>query len=695
MEREKLISLVTAAQQGDPQALNDLFNAFYNDVYYFALKTLKDDQIAEDITQETFVEIINTLGDLNEPAAFVKWMKQITYHQCTRYFKKKKDVIVDEEEDGSTVFDTLQEEKAEFIPDEALDQLEFKKTIMAMLDELSEAQRAAVMMFYFDELSIKQIAQIQGVSENTVKSRLNYARKGIQKSVEDYEKKNGVKLHCVGVLPLLFWLFKDYFAQSAPASAAAVAEGVSAATGTTVTVATGTTTAAAVTTATTAAAAGVVAKATSIPLVTKLIAGIVAATVAIGGGTAAVLLSNRDSAVSNDDTSIVSSEALSSTATTEDAQLSLESKFRSLPSNIHDLGFFTSVDQLSAYGVFSWAMEHIMPTGETKDFDNYVFTYTYSVSDLDALSNRYLGRTWDYSSVAGSDSYSGAEYAYDAGTNTVTVTYRGAFGDAPPEVTYTGYTAIDDTHYEVAYSKCYLGNTPMDVVIQVELTGDKILIISQQAKANTDGDTEAASLYYDLFRVTASDLTVDEIAARALANAEHVGGEAYGDPVTAIYAADYAASCFADMDIFGYGITVDEMCGLDWGNVDFFAYLVGDDMDVLLNSAGFSLSLPVETKDALLVATKRDVSQFAKLLNGEGDPYVSVGSNYQRGLENIPDEAYGNAADGTGNYAIQIFTSDRFTINERKFGLSMSVSSSEENGIYYYDLSFHITFDNP
>ena len=136
MEREKLIQLVTAAQSGDSQALNELFNEFYNDVYYFALKTVKDEQIACDVTQETFVEIINTLGDLQEPAAFVKWMKQITYHQCTRYFKKKKDVIVDEDEDGATIFDTLQEEHAEFIPHEALDQADFQQTILKIDDAL-------------------------------------------------------------------------------------------------------------------------------------------------------------------------------------------------------------------------------------------------------------------------------------------------------------------------------------------------------------------------------------------------------------------------------------------------------------------------------------------------------------------------------------------------------------------------------
>ena len=92
MEKEKLVSLVTAAQNGDNDAMNELFNAFYNDFYYFALKTVKDDELAPDITQEAFVEIINTLGNLKEPAAFVTWAKQITYHQCTRYFKKKKGV---------------------------------------------------------------------------------------------------------------------------------------------------------------------------------------------------------------------------------------------------------------------------------------------------------------------------------------------------------------------------------------------------------------------------------------------------------------------------------------------------------------------------------------------------------------------------------------------------------------------------
>ena len=64
MEKEKLIALVTAAQKGDGNAANELFNAFYNDFYYFALKTVRDDDLALDITQEAFVEIIKTINKL-------------------------------------------------------------------------------------------------------------------------------------------------------------------------------------------------------------------------------------------------------------------------------------------------------------------------------------------------------------------------------------------------------------------------------------------------------------------------------------------------------------------------------------------------------------------------------------------------------------------------------------------------------
>lgn len=239
MDKEKLPYLVAKAQGGDNQALNDLFTETYNDVYYFALKTVKDETLAADITQETFVTIFKNISSLNDTVAYPAWSRQITYRHCLQHLKKQnRETTVDENEDGSTIFDTIKEDRTDFIPDENLDKEDFKKTILEIVDNLPDEQRTAVILYYYDELSVKQIAEIQGVTEGTVKSRLNYARKAIKSSVETYEKKNNVKLHSVGVLPLLLWLFgTDAKTCSMPMrTVQTVASGVTTATGTTLSV---------------------------------------------------------------------------------------------------------------------------------------------------------------------------------------------------------------------------------------------------------------------------------------------------------------------------------------------------------------------------------------------------------------------------------------------------------------------------
>ena len=276
MERDKLIELVCAAQNGEEAAATDLYNAFQKDLYYHILKTVNDPTLAEDLLQDTFIEILQTINNLNEPAAFPSWSKQVAYHKCTAYFKKRREILADEKEDGLSVFDTLEEDNAEFIPDEALDKADLKQTIHQMIDELPEEQRSALLLRYFDEISVKEIAEIQGVTEGTVKSRLNYGRQAIKEAVEGYEKKHGIKLRCAGVIPLLLWLFREI----------SVSNGIS------LTSTTASATYAAANATTPVVAEGVKAGAQTAGkfVAKKVIAGITAATVVAGGVGAAVLL---------------------------------------------------------------------------------------------------------------------------------------------------------------------------------------------------------------------------------------------------------------------------------------------------------------------------------------------------------------------------------------------------------------------
>ena len=73
MAKQDLSPLVLAAQRGDQQALSDLLEASYRDLYFYAYQTVKNEDLAADITQESCLEIISTISQLREPNAFVVW----------------------------------------------------------------------------------------------------------------------------------------------------------------------------------------------------------------------------------------------------------------------------------------------------------------------------------------------------------------------------------------------------------------------------------------------------------------------------------------------------------------------------------------------------------------------------------------------------------------------------------------------
>lgn len=314
MEKEMLVQLVQQAQNRDVEAIGILFENYKNEVYSIAMRETKDRSLSDDIVQETFVEVILKINDLKNPASFPAWLKIMAYHQCTRYYKKKETVhetAIIENEDGWSVFDTVEETNSSFIPDEALDQKEFKATILELIDGLPDAQRAALHMFYFEEMPLKVIAKIQGVSVNTANTRLNRGRLAMKDSIEKYEKKHGVRLHSIALFPFFKWLLKGSEETMPAKSAAKVAQQISAETGLSISVSgtaiaaeTSTTVASAATTvASGAGIAGVKAAATSI--ISKVIAGVVAASVAIGG-TALYLDAKQEN--SHDDDVLVQTE---------------------------------------------------------------------------------------------------------------------------------------------------------------------------------------------------------------------------------------------------------------------------------------------------------------------------------------------------------------------------------------------------
>ena len=602
MEREKLITLVSAAQQGDSQAMSELFNTFYNDVYYFALKTVKDENIACDITQETFVEIINTLQALQEPAAFVKWMKQITYHQCTRHFKKKTDVLVEEDEEGNTVFDSLREERTEFIPDEALDQEDFRQTILAMVDTLTEEQRAAVMLFYYDELSIKEIAQVQGVSENTVKSRLNYARKGLKKSVEDYEKKNGIKLHCAGVLPLLLWLFRSEFSKPAPAIAKAAAY-VTTTTGTAIGVS------GAVSSVGGAVAAGVG---------VKLTAGVIAAVIVVAG-TVTALTINRG----NHDREDVAKETIAT-----------EMVSATLPATI--LTTQTTTAPTTA--------PTVAPT--TAPDDEPATITTEATEATTAPTTAPVTENTTVPTVAPTTEPTTAPTVVRVTTPTT----------QPP------WTRVTTPTTEPTVAPTTAPTT------------------APTAAPATDSTTAPTIRYYDLSRLTNPNKYMKEVVVQILQIAENLEGS--GNHSDA-----YTASQFAALDVFGYGLTTEELLTPPGGKVNLYTKDV--DGTNVLSSAGFDVWLTIENKEDLVALIQRDYGILLEFLGGQSRLDITChGIKYSSSSSRVEECLAGVADSGHHPYLI---TAKPITIG-RTFNVKMKFNVIYADGAYRYHPEFAILF---
>lgn len=265
--------LIQRAANKDQSAIEQLYHMTNDNVYYSIKTMIQSEDIVMDIMQDTYLKAFSSLSQLKEPTAFRAWIKRIAHNKTVDYLRKTKPVMFSEmvSVDSDEMLD-FKDERTASMPEEVLDQKETSRLIGEILDVLSEEQRIAVGMFYFDNMSIKEIAEILAVSENTVKSRLNYARKKIEAEVKALEKK-GTKLYSLAPIPFLLWLFKSEQTYAAEVPASIIWNGVQAG---------------GVTAGSTVAAA--TAKTGMKAVLTKAIAGAAAAAVV---GTGVVVYSNR------------------------------------------------------------------------------------------------------------------------------------------------------------------------------------------------------------------------------------------------------------------------------------------------------------------------------------------------------------------------------------------------------------------
>ena len=199
--------MVVAARENDQKAIEEIYELTYAQGFSVAMQMLKNEEDVLDVLQDSYVSAFKNINGLKDANKFKSWFNCIVANRCRDYLRKNKainfsDIEIEEDIDFE---DTLESDIIEFSPEEAVDYEETKRIVNEILQSLPAEQKLCILMYYYNELSVKEISEALGCSENTIKTRLSRGRNQIKNQVKELEKK-GTKLYNFAPITLLIWL---------------------------------------------------------------------------------------------------------------------------------------------------------------------------------------------------------------------------------------------------------------------------------------------------------------------------------------------------------------------------------------------------------------------------------------------------------------------------------------------------------
>lgn len=272
------IQIIQAALLGDKMAYEALYTMTKDSTYFVALSITHNEQDALDILQDSYIKAFSALDTVKEPEHFDSWINRIVSNNSKNYLKRKKPVLFSDIYE-STVLDNLHEETdGDFVPHELVDKKETSRLLMEIINGLAEDKRLIILMYYYQDMSTTEIADMLELPLTTVKYKLLAARGDIKKELEKLDKE-GTRLYAA----LPFAIFPSMLSHAAKNISAPAYSSISGAVS-------GALTSSAGSIFTKNGGTGMLLKTTA----SKIIAAIVTVVVVGGGITAAVIIGNNN-----------------------------------------------------------------------------------------------------------------------------------------------------------------------------------------------------------------------------------------------------------------------------------------------------------------------------------------------------------------------------------------------------------------
>lgn len=179
--------LITRYQEGCEAALKVLVLRYEKRLFSYILLSVKNRELAEDIFQDTFIKIINTIrsGNYHEEGKFIQWAMRIANNLKIDYYRRQKRMPAFESNTDFDIFDVLasHEDSAE----QKIVREQIYSDLGRLVSHLPDEQRTVLEMRIYQEYSFKEIAEMTGVSINTALGRMRYALINLRKFIDRHQ----------------------------------------------------------------------------------------------------------------------------------------------------------------------------------------------------------------------------------------------------------------------------------------------------------------------------------------------------------------------------------------------------------------------------------------------------------------------------------------------------------------------------
>ena len=177
LDYQYIEGLVEQVQQGDSNAFAELYAATYQKQYFAAYKYLRDDFLAQDALQETYITALKNINSLRDAKLFISWLNQINFHTCYDMCKKLNSQygVVDSDQ-----LELTRDDNIEHNPEDVYERNDEVRKLREAIDRLPFLEKQVIVLRYYNDMKLEEIAKALSISRSTVKRYLQSAKEKLK-----------------------------------------------------------------------------------------------------------------------------------------------------------------------------------------------------------------------------------------------------------------------------------------------------------------------------------------------------------------------------------------------------------------------------------------------------------------------------------------------------------------------------------